>query len=131
MRNLLVSIAIISLAFLGCKSKEANWVLIKETLSTKVFVDQGSITRSSENVVRVWVKFEFTMPREAGPKHAQRMVSHEEFDCTKKTRQTLQLTFTYTDQSEESSSEKGAIETIVPGTYAESEYEYVCRQFGK
>jgi hypothetical protein len=101
--------------------------MIKEDLSTKVFIDQRSIKHVSENVVRAWVKFEITQLREIGPKHALRMVSHEEFDCKKKTRQTLQLTFYLTDQTEESSSEKGIIDTIPPGTYAELEYKYICK----
>lgn len=123
----LVNIAIISLVLFCCKPKEANWVLLKEDPSTKVFIDQGSITHVSGNVVRAWVKFEFVQPKEFGPKRAQGMVSHEEFDCAKKTRQTLQLTFTYTDQTEESSSEKGDIDTIVPGTYGELEYNHICK----
>jgi len=129
MKRLFVSIAIISLALACCKPKEANWVLIKDEPLTKLYVDKGSITHGSGSVVRAWVKFEFVQPREVGQKRAQGMVSHEEFDCTKKTRQTLQLTFTYTDQTEESSSEKGAPDVIVPGTYAEYEYKHICTQF--
>jgi hypothetical protein len=58
-------------------------------------------------------------------------VSHEEFDGKKKTRQTLQLAFYFTDRTEDSSSEKGAIDDIIPGTYAEYGYKYICEQFRK
>jgi hypothetical protein len=127
MKRALASIAIISLALFCCKPKEANWVLIKEDPSAKVFVDQGSIKHVSGNVVRAWVKFEFIQPIEVDSKGAQRMVSHEEFDCIKKTRQTLQCTFYFIDQTEDSSSEKGTIDTIAAGTYAEFEYKYICK----
>lgn len=55
----LANIAIIGLALFCCKSKEANWVLIKEDPSTRVFVDDRSITRISESSVRARVKFKF------------------------------------------------------------------------
>ena len=131
MKKLLINTAIISLALFCCKPKEANWVLIKEDPSTKVFVDQGSVKHVSGSVVSAWVKFEFVQPKEVGSKRAQRMVSHEEFDCTKKTRQTLQLTFTFTDKTEDSSSLKGTVDAIVPGTYSEFEYTHVCKGFGE
>ncbi len=125
MTRLIPCLAIICLALLCCK--EEKWTLVKEGASAKVFVDRRSIEHVSANTVRAWVKFEFTQPEEGGQKAAKRMDSYEEFDCKAKTRRTLQVKFYYTDGTEESSSEPGAVDLVEPGSYAEVELGYLCK----
>jgi hypothetical protein len=58
----------------------------------------------------------------------QKALSYDEIDCTKKTLQVVQVTFYFTDGTNQSLPEKLDAAPIKPDTMGDIEYNYLCKK---
>jgi len=103
----------------------ADWTLITKDLPVEidVFVDQKSINRISDNVVRAWIKYRYSTPRSFDSKYIKELVVRNEYYCSGKTYKILQSEAYFTDGTHETdSSERQGY--VLSGDAA---YKYLCK----
>ena len=128
MKKLFLSITILGLALTCCRSKEPKWILINSDPTLNLFVEQGSIKHISDNSSRAWFTFTYKQPQPFGPKFMERVLSHDEIDCTKHKLEIVEIVYYFTDGTKESLSEKLSGIDIKPGSPSEVQYNYLCRK---
>jgi hypothetical protein len=128
MRKFIFTVAIAGLLFVSCRSKETQWVLIKDDPSLNLFIEKNSIKQVSGGLVRAWVTFAFKEPKKTKSKSIRKALSYDEIDCAKRTLQIMRVTFYFTDGTSQSLSEKLAVNGIKPGSPGEFEYNYLCKK---
>jgi hypothetical protein len=142
----LILAAIGFIFFCNTEGWGADWRFLGENEEYQFYFDNESITRLSENVLRIWVKSVFTNKgviehiKTLGIKYEN--LDHSmglfELNCVKKTTRDLSVTFyskgggilgsTATDENFKVA---GQWEFIIPETFAESIYREVCKQSKK
>jgi hypothetical protein len=127
MRKYFFLVAIALLLFTSCGPKEAQWVLIKEDSSLSLFIEKNSIKHVSGGLARAWITFAFKEPMKTTSKSIRKAMSYDEVDCAKRTLQTRQVIFYFTDGTSQSLAKKLAVVGIKPGSPGEAEYDYLCK----
>jgi len=82
---------------------DADWTTIKKDLPTDidVFVDLKSINRISNNVVRAWIKYRYSMPRSFDSKYVKELAVHNEYNCSESKYKILRSEAYFTDGTHE------------------------------
>ncbi len=90
---------------------------------TDVFVDQKSINRISDNVVRAWIKVSYSTPRQFDSKYIKELVALNEYYCSERKYKILHSEAYFTDGTHETDfSERQGY--ILSGDAA---YDYLCK----
>lgn len=110
----------------------AEWKLISksEDENISVFVDNESIKHISKNSVTVWVKMLFKEPvqiKTKQSKYAIYSLGHEEHDCSVRKIKLLQLTFYYTDSTNDNAYPL-EVHEVIPGTIQATTHDYLCKK---
>jgi hypothetical protein len=82
---------------------DSDWMPITKGPSAdiEVFVDPRSINRSSNDVVRAWIKYKYSTPRRYDSKFVQTLAVHNEYYCKERTYKILQSEAYLTDGTRE------------------------------
>jgi hypothetical protein len=146
MKSLSVTLGVIliGLAIFGyAEVWGADWKYFFEDREGMLFYDVTSITRSSENIVRVWIKREYNpigltyMLKEHGRRYVNlsHSVGLEEINCSNKKKRNLSLKFYSKDGKVlYSSCRESEWHDIISNQFGDvwSEYEKkLCKQMGK
>ena len=114
----------------------ADWKLYYRDDARIRYYDAERITRPSKNIVRVWIKFEYTdkgaieMVKNYGKKYENisQQIALEEINCLEKSWRNLSLTHYSKDGKVIfSGSHEGQWNLIVSGSVGEFLYEAVCK----
>lgn len=130
MKKLLRVFVVAGLFFACCTMAEAaNWVLAgtSEDGNASLYVDKESIKSSPQNVTMAWTKFLFGNPESFESKMFSQMLVYMEYGCNEKKTRMLELTFYYTDGSQETFSPAREWRSVKPGTLENESFQYLCR----
>jgi hypothetical protein len=125
MNRLLLSIMIFASSLIFGVAEGADWTLITKGQSDDidVFVDQESVKRISDNVVRAWIKYKYSNPRHFDSKYIKELVVYNEYYCTERKYKILQSEGYFTNGTRETdSSERQGY--ILPDDAA---HKYLCK----
>lgn len=120
---------IIVVSVVSTIAEGAEWKLISrsEDQNISVFVDNENIKHISENIIRAWVKM---LLKEAVPinsKYATYTLGYEEHDCITRKIKLLQLTFYYTDGTNDNANPKEEWVDIKPDTIQSAVHKFLCK----
>ena len=85
MRTLLIGLVLSLIA----TASQAQWVLARENKASKIYTDP-STKRRTDNVVRMWVLYDYEDPQLWKDKTYHSHRAYLQFDCAERTRQILQ-----------------------------------------
>jgi len=130
-------VILVGLFIFGCaEAWGANWILYNFNDLNIRYYDAETITRPSKDIVRVWVKWEYTykgrieIVKRLGEKYENIdfTVALEEINCSDRTKQNLSLD-DYSKDGKTIFSTSGAYgwNYIVSGSPAETLYRAVCK----
>ncbi|MEE9523462.1 MAG: surface-adhesin E family protein [Thermodesulfovibrionales bacterium] len=106
----------------GC-TKNVKWVEFDTCVDlADYYYDENSVSHTSENIVQVWTRFDFT--HEEFPLKESRLLF--EFDCTENTYRTIESTEVHRDSKTE---HKGSTKKrpVPPVSVYENLYFQVCK----
>ncbi len=129
MKNLLI-MSLLACAFLYSGTAfAANWVRMgtSDDGNATLYVDKESVTGISGNVVSAWTKFLFEKPETFESKPFSQMLVHIEYDCSEKKARMIELTFNYSDGSQETFNLEKEWSPVKAGTLQDESYLYLCR----
>lgn len=121
----MVSIMISDLSLVSGVPEGTDWTLIMKDLPAEidVFVDEKSINRIPDNVVRAWIKYRYSTPRSFDSKYIKELVVHNEYYCSEGKYKILHSEAYFTDGTHETDfSERQGY--ILSGDAA---YKYLCK----
>jgi len=129
-----MALALASFGAIAQESAETKrWYLLTETASdTKVYADSKTVRRSGD-MVTVWLKYVYKVPKIRGGQSVYSTLDMVKFDCTQSTSQQLSSS-NYGDPANgqvlQTHSTPGPVEPIVPGSVGEDLSDTIC-QIGK
>lgn len=125
MNTFLVSIIVLGVFLVSDLSEGAEWILISKGPSSgaDVFVDQESIVRISDAVVRVRIKYRYSKPRRFDSHYIKELIAFNEYYCGEMKYKILGSEGHFTDGTHETDpSERQGY--ILPD---DAVYGYLCR----
>lgn len=127
LRVLVISL-FVTLCFFTNLTKAAEWVSVGTDSNRTTEIDVSQIDVNSSGVVNFWARTTYISPVAYGKDHVKSTTNNIDIDCKART-MTFKYFITYSENGDVIYSGKGdgASTPIVPDSWGEVQYNFVCR----